>query len=107
MLGYDRDPVIRRAQEQAIKGVLFDAAEYARGRRKFLRQASCADQIHGQRTAALRLVRGAEADGSYVRQRRGHAQVPRVASALAEPTTDEVVNMLDALPADEASTSPS
>ena len=100
--GFDADPSVAAAQRRAFTSLLSDAAVFARERRKSFRQASSQGPSEGPGTAALLLTKGAETQDGYVRLARKAPQVPLCAAAVDEPSTDVVVDMLCALPPDEA-----
>ena len=82
---------VRAAQSDAVSRFLAEARDFARVRRQF-------EVGTGAQSATLQIVKAAcEAEG-YARISRAHAQVPLIAEAIAEPKSEAVVNMLEALP---------
>jgi len=100
--GFDADPSVAAAQRRALASLLSDAAVFARERRISYRQASDQGSLPSPGYAALSLIKGAETDSGYVRLGRRVPQVALCASALDEPSTEQTVDMLCALPPDES-----
>ena len=103
---WDVDPDVMRSQQLAVRGLLSDAAIFARERRQ------ChpgGDAVTGAPltglspvSATLSLVKHAEEERGYARITKRVTQVPLVAANIDEPDSNYVVDTLEALPADEA-----
>ena len=95
MHGHGNEDVLA-AQKVVLGNLLSESARFARGRREH-------SVPTGDRQAAVvRLVRAAREIEGYVRIVRSPPQVPMVAEAISEPSSELVVDMLEALPPREA-----
>jgi hypothetical protein len=90
---YALDEKIRHAQELAVADILADAAKHARARR---------DHLSGAHTAAAALVRAVDVSDYHIKMKKTPPQVSLIADAVAEPSTPDCINMLVALPLEEA-----
>ena len=83
------------AQRAVLERLVIYGKEFLQGRRAFELTSGPED--------ALRLVKMSKRENNYVRLSKTHTQVPLIADRIVEPSDDQVVDMLSALPSREAS----
>ena len=98
---FDSLPEIRDAQRLAGQEIWFNASVFARARRDLGLTGDHAGRPGQQTFAAILTKEGVGADG-YARVSKSTPMVPLLASLLDEPLDESCVDMLLALPPDEA-----
>lgn len=83
------------AQRAVLERLVIYGKEFLQGRRAF--------GLTGGHEDALQLVKMSKRENNYVRLSKTHTQVPLLADRIVEPSDDQVVDMLTALPSREAS----
>lgn len=83
------------AQRAVLERLVIYGKEFLQGRRAF--------GLTGGHEDALQLVKTSKRENNYVRLSKTHTQVPLLADRIVEPSDDQVVDMLTALPSREAS----
>ena len=90
-------PEVKQAQSLAISNLVGQVATFVRDRRRFGVTGG-----HRSEKELLALVKGLKKDaGGYVRHHSKIPQIPLIADRISEPTSEQIVPMLEALPADE------